>query len=127
MSVKNTTAKNGMFNRFLNMVERGGNKLPHPVTIFVLLSLLVIIISEIGARAGMTVSYYDARQQADATVTAVSLMNAEGIRYMFNSATKNFTGFAPLGTVLVAMLGVGVAEGTGLIGAALKKIVLGTP
>lgn len=127
MSVKNTTAKKGLFNRFLNAVEVGGNKLPHPVTIFVLLSLLVIIISEIGARTGMKVSYYDARTAADATVEAVSLMNAEGIRYMFNSATKNFTGFAPLGTVLVAMLGVGVAEGTGLIGAALKKVVLGTP
>ena len=128
MSVKNTAAKkSGLFNRFLNAVERGGNKLPHPVTIFVILSLLVIIISEIGARTGMSVSYYNASLKEDATVAAVSLMNAEGLKYIFNSAVKNFTGFAPLGTVLVAMLGVGVAEGTGLIAATLKKIVLGTP
>lgn len=119
--------QSGLFNKFLNVVERGGNKLPHPVTIFMILSLAIIVISEIAAKTGLTVSYYDAKAKADATVTAVSLMNAEGLRYMFTSATKNFTGFAPLGTVLVAMLGVGVAEKTGLIGAALKKVVLGTP
>ena len=127
MSVKNNTAKKGLFNKFLNAVEVGGNKLPHPVTIFVILALLVILISEIGVRTGMEVSYYNASTKEDTTVAAVSLMNAAGLRYMFNSATTNFTSFAPLGTVLVAMLGVGVAEGTGLIGAALKKIVLGTP
>lgn len=128
MKSKDTAVKKpGLFNRFLNLVEKGGNKLPHPVTIFLILSVLVILISALAAASNLSVSYYDARSKADATVTAVSLLNAEGIRYMFTSATKNFTGFAPLGTVLVAMLGVGVAEGTGLIGAALKKIVLGTP
>ena len=123
----NGKKKNGLFNRFLNVVERGGNRLPHPVTIFVILSFIVILVSEIAARTNLTVSFYDARAKADATVAAVSLMNAEGLRYMLTSATSNFTGFAPLGTVLVAMLGVGVAEKTGLIGAALKKVVLGTP
>lgn len=128
MKSSNTAVKKpSLFNRFLNLVERGGNKLPHPVTIFLILSVLVILISAIAAGSGLSVSYYDAKSKSDATVTAVSLLNADGIRYMFTSATKNFTGFAPLGTVLVAMLGVGVAEGTGLIGAALKKIVLGTP
>lgn len=128
MKSKDTAVKKpGLFNRFLNLVEKGGNKLPHPVTIFLILSVLVILISALAAASNLSVSYYDARSKADATVTAISLLNAEGIRYMFTSATKNFTGFAPLGTVLVAMLGVGVAEGTGLIGAALKKIVLGTP
>lgn len=119
--------KNGLFNKFLNMVEKSGNKLPHPVTIFMWLSLFVIIISEVASRTGITVSYYDAKAKADATVSAVSLFNAAGLQYIINSATKNFTTFAPLGTVLVAMLGVGVAEGTGLISAALKKLVLSTP
>ena len=128
MSTKNTAVKKqGLFNRFLNVVERGGNRLPHPVTIFFILALLVIFISEIAVRSNLSVTYYDARSKADATVSAVSLMNASGLQYIFNSAVKNFTGFAPLGTVLVAMLGVGVAEGTGMIGAALKKIVLSTP
>jgi aminobenzoyl-glutamate transport protein len=92
-----------------------------------ILSIVVIIASEIVSKLGITVSYYDAKAKADATVSAVSLMNPTGLQYLINSAVKNFTGFAPLGTVLVAMLGVGVAEGTGLIGAALKKAVLSTP
>lgn len=128
MSSKNTAMKKpGLFNRFLNVVERGGNKLPHPVTIFFIMALLVIVISEIATRAGANVTFYDARAGAESTVGAVSLLNRSGIQFMFNSAVRNFTGFAPLGTVLVAMLGVGVAESTGLIGAALKKIVLSTP
>lgn len=119
--------KNGLFNRFLNGVEVIGNKLPHPATIFVILSALVIVVSEIAFRMQASVNYYDARAKADVTVQAVSLLNAAGLRYMFVTFTKNFTTYAPLGTVLVAMLGVGVAEETGLINAVLKKVVLSTP
>ncbi|SKC56188.1 AbgT family transporter [Maledivibacter halophilus] len=117
----------GFFNFFLDGIEKIGNKLPHPVTLFALFALAVIIISEISSRAGLTVDFYDAKSKAQKTVEAVSLLNAEGLRYMINSATQNFTSFHPLGTVLVAMLGVGVAEGTGLINASLKKLVLSTP
>ena len=128
MSTKEITVKKtSLFNKFLNGVEKSGNKLPHPVTIFMILSVLVILASEIVFRTGVAVSYYDAKAKAEATVTAISLMNVTGLQYIINSAVKNFTGFAPLGTVLVAMLGVGVAEGTGLISAALKKLVLSTP
>ncbi|MGO1369234.1 MAG: AbgT family transporter [Senegalia sp. (in: firmicutes)] len=119
--------KTGLFNKFLNIIETVGNKLPHPVTIFMLFALAVIIISEIAFKFGLSVDFYDAKAKADQTVAAVSLLSADGLRYMINSATTNFTSFAPLGTVLVAMLGVGVAEGTGLINAALKKLVLSTP
>ncbi len=120
-------SKRGFFNFFLDGVEKAGNRLPHPVTLFALFAFAIIIISEISSRAGLTVNFYDARQGAEKTVEAISLLNAEGLRFMLNTATKNFTGFAPLGTVLVAMLGVGVAEGTGLINASLKKLVLSTP
>ena len=58
---------------------------------------------------------------------AVSLLNASGINHIFNSAVENFTSFAPLGTVLVAMLGVGVAEWTGLISAAMKRLLTNVP
>ena len=74
---------------------------------------------------GIEESYFDARTGENVTVKAISLLNAEGLRYIFNSATKNFTSFAPLGTVLVAMLGVGVAEWTGLINTSLRKVLTG--
>ncbi|AZP03456.1 AbgT family transporter [Jeotgalibaca ciconiae] len=112
---------------FLGKIENLGNKLPHPVVIFVLLALLIIVISEITARAGVNATYFDPRTNEQITTYAISLMNKEGIAYLFNNATSNFTGFAPLGTVLVAMLGVGVAEWTGLIGDTLKKLIRSVP
>lgn len=110
---------------FLKTVERVGNALPHPAMIFVIMAVILIIAAELVSKAGVVVKYYDARAGADAEIGAISLLNPEGIRYIFNSAVKNFTGFAPLGTVLVAMLGVGVAEHTGLFNSALRKLLLG--
>lgn len=112
---------------FLGMIERVGNKLPHPVILFLILALAIIVISEIVARLGVSVTYFDANAGEDATIGAVSLMTSDGLSYIFNSAVSNFTGFAPLGTVLVAMLGVGVAEWTGLIGTSLKKLLTNVP
>lgn len=112
---------------FFGMIERVGNTLPHPVILFVLLALAIIIISEIVARLGLSVNYFDASAGEEVVVEGVSLMTGDGLAYIFNSAVTNFTGFAPLGTVLVAMLGVGVAEWTGLIGTTLKKLLSNVP
>lgn len=111
----------------LGWIERIGNKLPHPVIIFILLAVAIIFVSEVVARIGVSVDFYDATAGEDVTIEAVSLLNGEGIAHIFNSAVTNFTGFAPLGTVLVAMLGVGVAEWTGLIGSTLKKLLSNVP
>lgn len=108
---------------FLKTVERIGNKLPHPALIFLLLSIIVVIISHFAAKAGLSVTYFDAKAGEEVTKEAVSLLNWEGLRYIFNSATDNFMGFAPIGTVLVAMLGVGVAENSGLFASALKRML----
>ena len=111
---------------FFGMIERVGNKLPHPVVLFIILALGIIIISEIVARFGVTVDYTDASGE-NVVVEAVSLMTGDGLAHIFNTAVSNFTGFAPLGTVLVAMLGVGVAEWTGLIGTSLKRLLNNVP
>ncbi|WP_026477275.1 AbgT family transporter [Alkaliphilus transvaalensis] len=130
MSVKvSSNKKKGLFNKFLDIIEVVGNKLPHPVTLFALFSLAVILISALAAKMGTSVTYdriVDGEAVAT-TVEAVSLLSKQGVRDIFSKAVSNFTGFAPLGTVLVAMLGVGVAEGTGLIGSLLRKLVLSTP
>src|SRR5699024_9737994 len=110
---------------FLKNVEKVGNALPHTAMIFVILSLIVIVVSAIVAAVGEPVTYFDAREGAEVTTKAVSLLNADGLRYMFNSAVDNFIGFAPLGTVLVVMIGVGLAEWSGLIETSLKKLLIG--
>ncbi|HHV26876.1 MAG TPA: AbgT family transporter [Tissierellia bacterium] len=108
---------------FLKNVEKIGNALPHPVIIFIILSIAIAVVSAIVAATGVSVTYFDAKAGEEVTKKAVSLLNAEGLRYIFNSATTNFTGFAPLGTVLVVMLGVGVAEWSGLINTSLKRLL----
>jgi aminobenzoyl-glutamate transport protein len=57
----------------------------------------------------------------------VNLLSGEGLRRMLAGTVGNFTGFAPLGTVLVAMLGIGVAERAGLLDAVLRRVVLAAP
>ena len=124
---KSTNSSKGI----LSAIERVGNKLPHPATIFVILCAIIVVVSAIMAKMGVSVTYTGLDRSTmeikEMTASVVSLFTPEGIRYMFTSAVSNFTSFAPLGTVLVALLGVGVAEGTGLIGTLLTKLVTSTP
>jgi aminobenzoyl-glutamate transport protein len=107
----------------LTFIEFVGNKLPDPLTIFFVLSLMVIGVSAIAQALNLSVIHPGNGE----TILAVSLLTPEGIRRIFTSAVKNFTDFPPLGVVLVAMLGVGVAEYSGLISALIRKIVLIAP
>ena len=112
---------------FLAGVERVGNALPHPAMIFVIMIAILAVISALAAKSNVTVNYYDAKAEENVELAAVSLLNADGIRYMVNSVVDNFTSFAPLGTVLVAMLGVGVAEYAGFFDTGLKKLLSNVP
>ncbi|HKQ58635.1 MAG TPA: AbgT family transporter [Candidatus Eisenbacteria bacterium] len=107
----------------LDAIERIGNALPNPATLFLLMAALVVIASAVTASLGVTVPH----PKDGSAIEPVNLLTREGVRRMFTEAVKNFTGFAPLGTVLVAMLGIGVAEATGLIGAAMRAFVLAMP
>lgn len=117
-------ARRNAFTRFLDFVEWLGNLLPHPVTLFALLALGMVLLS--GLFGWMGVSVEDPRpagaagRSADGLITAVSLLNADGLRRIFTGLVGNFTSFAPLGVVLVAMLGIGVAERSGLLSAAVR-------
>lgn len=121
----------GLFARFLNIVEWLGNLLPHPVTLFALICVGVVALSGIAGFFEWQVA--DPRPEgargraADGIIRAISLLNAEGFRRIASNLVSNFAGFAPLGTVLVALLGVGVAERAGLLGAVIRKMVLGAP
>src|SRR5690625_2798844 len=116
--------KKGLLQRSLDRIEFIGNKLPHPVTLFALLALLVLILSAIFSRFGISVEHPGEEGQI---VEITNLLNKEGIQYIFLSITDNFINFAPLGIVLVTMLGIGIAESTGLISAILRGFVLSIP
>jgi aminobenzoyl-glutamate transport protein len=125
--VPGKTVKRGWFTRFLDSVEWLGNLLPHPVTLFAVLALLMILLSGVFGAMGVSVS--DPRPSAaeGATIEAVSLMNGDGLRRILENLVPNFVNFAPLGVVLVAMLGVGIAEKSGLLSAVVRGIVLNAP
>ncbi|WP_062051340.1 AbgT family transporter [Bacillus sp. JCM 19034] len=116
--------KQGLVLRLLDTVEVVGNKLPHPVTLFFYFALAIVALSAIFSAFGLQVQ--DPLNQGE-IIEVKNLLSADGISYIFTSAVDNFTGFAPLGTVLVTMLGIGIAERSGLISAMLRGLVTSVP
>ena len=122
------TSNKGWFNRFLATVEWLGNLLPHPVTLFALFALGIVLLS--GILGYFEVNVADPRPEgssgraADGLIKVISLVNAEGLQRIVTGLVTNFTGFAPLGTVLVAMLGVAVAEHSGMLSVAMRALVM---
>ena len=112
-----------LLQRWLGRIERLGNALPHPVALFALLALAVVVLSDVAVRAGLAVPHPTTGE----TVRPVSLLTIEGLHRMITELVRNFTGFAPLGVVLVALLGIGVAEHSGFIRTMLRLIVLAAP
>lgn len=140
----------------LDVIERVGNRLPDPATLFLVGTLFVILLSAVAAGAGWSVQPklpVPATEEivaADGTVTtrpildeegapvlawqetgeplvATSLLTRDGIFWVLANLVRNFTAFPPLGVVLVGMLGIGIAERTGLLGALLKGFMLIVP
>ena len=125
------SGKSSLFNRFLATVEWLGNLLPHPITLFACFAIFIVLLS--GILGALGVSVEDPRpigaagRAADGMISVVSLVSAEGLQRIVTGLVTNFTGFAPLGTVLVALLGVAVAEHSGLLSAAMRGLVLKAP
>jgi aminobenzoyl-glutamate transport protein len=116
--------KNGRFvGRMLVAIERVGNALPHPAILFATLAGLVVVASAVAAWFEISVIHPGTGE----TIEPISLLSAHGVQRIVTEMVTNFTSFAPLGTVLVALLGIGVAERSGLIGAALRLLVLSAP
>lgn len=91
--------------------------MPHPATMFFLFTLAVIFLSWIFDIYGLRVQL----PQTGAEIRVQSLLSPEGIRWMLRNAITNFTGFAPLGMVLIAMFGIGVAQHSGFIDACVRQ------
>jgi aminobenzoyl-glutamate transport protein len=145
----------------LDGVERVGNKVPHPVLMFLYLIVFIIVLSHIlylfdvsateeiavavptqeqidehGGLGGSEVPYpetpdlgnYDPEYEiVTETIPVVSLLTVDGVRFIFTSFVNNFAGFAVVAVVFVAMMGVGVAEHAGMMGALIRKLVAVAP
>lgn len=111
------------FQRFLNGVERAGNALPHPATLFAMLAALVVLVSWICHTAGVAVI----NPASGKEVTVVNLLSVEGLQRMVTDLTRNFLAYPPLGISLACLMGIGIAEYSGLMGAMLRLVVLASP
>ncbi|WP_202867783.1 AbgT family transporter [Kribbella pittospori] len=156
-AVEEVPAKKGAMQKVLDGIERAGNKVPHPAIIFLALIFIVIVLSQILAWTGASVTTEVAEPQTvqvmpqeeagssvagsdtppapavpdyelhTEKITAESLLDGDGIRFIFTTAVQNFNDFGVVAVILVAMIGVGVAEEAGLIAALIRKMVKVAP
>ncbi|MDX1944792.1 MAG: AbgT family transporter [Pirellulaceae bacterium] len=131
MATAETAPPKTIFQRALDLIERLGNRVPHPAVLFFALSALVVILSHALHLTGVSVTYerLDPETHTLQTLTThvSSLLSADGVRFMFTSVVPNFINFGPVGIILVAMIGVGLAERSGLITALLRMVVQVAP
>ena len=124
-------ATSSQMQRFLRGVEWLGNLLPHPAILFVWMSVILLVASAILSMMG--VSVVDPRPEGakgrseDGMIYVVNLLNGDGLAKIVENLVSNFTGYIPFGTALVALLGVGIAERSGMISAALRGLVMNAP
>lgn len=116
-------AKKGIFQRILDVIERVGNKLPDPFVLFVILAVLMIFVSFVFSLFGASVEHPGTGEEEPVR----SLLSGKGLEFILTSMIDNFTGFAPLGIVLVMMLGIGIADKVGLLEYTIRKTILKAP
>ena len=107
----------------LGFIERGGNALPHPASLFGILALTVLVLSLVG----YLLHWHAIHPATGETVNTINLLSKEGLHRILLDMVDNYTGFAPLGIVMVALLGIGIAESSGLISASIRLLVVKAP
>jgi len=112
-----------VLNKFISIVEKGGNALPHPAALFGIIALITLVISAIGYFLG----WQGINPATGETIKVINLLSVEGLHRILLQMVDNYTGFAPLGIVMVAMLGIGVAESSGLIKTAINALLVKAP
>ncbi|WP_053362737.1 AbgT family transporter [Bacillus sp. FJAT-27251] len=115
--------KKSFFERMLDSIEKAGNKLPDPIVLFFVLSGIVLLASFIAGIFNLSAVHPGTGE----TIVAKNLLDGEGIVYFLTNMITNFSGFPPLGMVLVMMIGVGLAEQSGFFSSLLKRAVVSTP
>jgi aminobenzoyl-glutamate transport protein len=130
MNIAHMPSKTAM-QRFLDGVEKVGNMVPHPVVIFLILIAAVMVLSVLLSTFGAAVTFErinpDTHQVETASTAIRSLLTMDGIRFMYSSLIPNFMSFTAVGLMIVAMIGAGVAEESGLVTALIHKLVIVSP
>jgi aminobenzoyl-glutamate transport protein len=115
------TMKNN--SRLMKTIERVGNALPHPAALFGIFALITLLFSAIG----YWLNWSGVNPASGESIHVINLISKEGLHKILLGMVDNYTGFAPLGIVMVALLGIGIAESSGLIRAAINALLLKAP
>lgn len=115
--------RSGILSRFLNVIEVAGNRLPDPIVLYIILAALVPLLS----LCLIPLNWTKMHPGTGESVHLVNLLQPDQIQRMFTEAVDNFTSFPPLGVVLVTMMGIGVAERSGLFSALIRFVVGKSP
>ena len=122
MNTGTTTQSAG---RWLNRIEAVGNRLPDPATLFALGTLSLMLLSALAA--GLQWQVMRVTDSGSEAVQASNLLSSDGLWWLLSSLVDNFVKFPPLGLVLVGLLGIGVAERSGLLPVLLRRLLTITP
>ena len=120
---ESTPAARGWLDPFLDFIEWAGNRLPDPAVLF----LLALVATWFMSAALSTVEFTDTDPRTQKPIQVLNQITGVQMVAFLTDMVKTFTGFHPLGVVLVALLGVGVAEHTGFIPALIKGLLKLTP
>lgn len=115
----------GILVRMLNRIEKVGNRLPDPAVLFLIGMVITWVLSALLSQVEFT--EIDPRSKANEPIQVVNLLTLEHAAEFLAGMVNKFVEFPPLGVVLVALLGVGVAEHSGFINACLKNLLALTP
>jgi len=119
MDSNHTEGPTGFVNRMLGSVERIGNKLPDPAMLFLIGLFVVWALSALLA----PVQFSDIDPRSGDPLRVVNLLDGQALAFFLSNMVSIFTSFAPLGVVLVAMLGVGVADEAGYFNTSIKLLL----
>ena len=117
------TKKSGLTDRALNWVEWAGNKLPEPFMLFLILFIITGIVSTVMEMSGVVVTVPGSGEE---TVVR-GLFTGEGMTWLTSNLGVNYIGFPPLVTVMPILLAIGIAQHSGLLAAAIRKLFGSSP
>ena len=123
MSSASNAKAPGLLNRFLDVIERLGNKLPHITMLFIYAFIIALFLSLFLSFFNFDYINPNTKEQ----IKIVNMLSAENLLTLVVNSVKNFMGFPPLGITIVATLGIGIAEGSGFINVLIRKFLSVTP
>ena len=123
--------KKSLFFRFVKLVETGGNKLPHPMYIYLILIAIVFVASFLCSKLGVTVTY-DALDRTtgeltETTLQAVNLFSKDSLQLVLTNFVTAYDTLAVIASVIVITIFIAIPEKTGFFSAGLRKALLNAP